>query len=185
MRKFTTQLLLIACIVAWAVTPGIAGDPPATAKKTAKTDAAIEHEGVEWLNYDAGIAKAKKEGKPIVIDFYTDWCGWCKKMDKSTFQDDKVVDYLKNNFVTIRVNGESQSMVSHKGEKLSERLLTKAYGVRGFPTFWFLDSEGKQIGPAPGYKATDAFLNLLEYVGGNHYKTMSFENFVKSKSDNG
>jgi thioredoxin-related protein len=80
---------------------------------------------------------------------------------------------------------EPKKMVSHEGERVSERRLTKAYGVRGFPTFWFLDSEGKRIGPAPGYKPTSSFLPLLRYVGGNHYKTMSYESFLKKETGQG
>ena len=76
-------------------------------------------------------------------------------------------------------------MVSHQGERMSERTLTKAYGVRGFPTYWFLDSEGKRIGPAPGYKPSETFLPLLRYVGGSHYKTMSYENYLKKEASKG
>ena len=178
------HLFLIVCLLIPVV--AFAGDAPKVKATTAsKTDTA-ESQGIEWLTFDQGIAKAKAEGKPIVIDFYTDWCGWCKRMDRSTFQDPKVINFMKANFVAVRVNGDEKTkMVSHEGEQMSERTLTKAFGVRGFPTFWFLDSEGKKIGPAPGYKKTEDFLSLLQYVGGNHYKTMSYENFLKKETGEG
>jgi len=174
---------LAACVC--LATPALAQEnPPKVAVKT-EASAAATSEEIQWLSYDKGLARAKSEGKPVVIDFFTSWCGYCKKMDKSTFKDPAVVKFLKENFVTVRVDGEAKTMVSHEGEQISERSLTKAYGVRGFPTFWFLDSEGKKIGPAPGYKPTEAFLPLLRYVGGSHYKTMSYENFLKKETGQG
>jgi len=176
------HLFLIGCLLYAAV--AFAGDVQKTATTTA--DAKDSGAEVEWLSYDKGIEKAKAEGKPIVIDFYTDWCGYCKKMDRSTFKDPKIVGFLKDNFVTVRVNGDEKTkMVEHEGERMSERALTRSFGGRGYPTFWFLDSEGKKIGPAPGYKPTESFLPLLEYVGGNHYKTMSYENFLKKETGKG
>jgi len=178
------HLFLIACLIFPAASWG-GNAPKATATTASKTEAAKSN-GIEWLTYDKGLAKAKAEGKPVIIDFYTDWCGYCKKMDRSTFQDPKIVGFMKDKFVAVRVNGDEKTkMVSHEGEMMSERTLTKAYGVRGFPTFWFLDSEGKKIGPAPGYKSTDNFLPLLEYVSGSHYKPMSYEHFLKKETGEG
>ena len=174
---------LIGCFffsaVAWA------GDVPKTTVTTANAKDAAKSEGIEWLSYDKGMAKAKEEGKPVVIDFYTKKCFYCKKMDASTFRDPEVIKFLSDNFVAVRVNGEARTMVSHEGERMSERTLTRAYGVRGFPTYWFLDSEGERIGPAPGYKPSETFLPLLRYVGGSHYKTMSYENYLKKETGKG
>lgn len=174
------HLFVVACLLLPAVAG--AGDPP----KATGNDETAAKPGIEWLTYDQGITKAQAEDKPIVIDFYTDWCGYCKKMDRSTFKDPKVIEYMSANFVAVRVNGEEKTkMVSHDGERMSERSLTKSFGVRGFPTFWFLDSQGKKIGPAPGYKPTETFLPLLHYVRGNHYKTMSYENYLKKETGKG
>lgn len=140
---------------------------------------------ITWLNYDDGLAKAKSENKPILIDFTAAWCGWCKKMDKETFSDPAVVGYLSDKMVTIKVWGDDTTkagMVTHEGERMTQRALTQVYQVRGFPCFWFLDPAAGKIGPAPGYKSKENFMPLVEYVAENHYKTTSYENFLKKRS---
>jgi thioredoxin-related protein len=181
-----TKTVLIAVGILLSVQTVSAGDAPvARATNTATMKESAEPGGIQWLSFDEGIAKAQKENKPIVIDFYTTWCGYCKKMDAGTFKDPEVVRYMRENFVGVRVNGEATSMVSHEGERISERELARSFGVRGFPTFWFLDSTGGKIGPAPGYKPKESFLPLLRYVGGSHYKTMSYESYLKKEDGQG
>jgi thioredoxin-related protein len=191
MRLSTAMTFLVALTVSGqadeaAKTQAEKPAPQATASVPA-TDAAANavKAGIEWLTYEEGLKKAKELKRPIVIDFTASWCGWCKRMDNETFADTKVIDYLNSNFVLVKVWGDSDKPTSHDGEVMSERNLTRVYGVRGFPTFWFLDSEGERIGPSPGYKKTVEFLPLVQYVAGSHYKTMSYENYLKSNTAGG
>jgi thioredoxin-related protein len=160
-----------------------AGKSEEAAKETAKVEEKVE---IEWMSYDEGMAKAKKEDKHVLIDFYTTWCGWCKKMDKTTFQDAAVVKAVSDNMIAIKINAESNSPVVHEAQKITERELSgKIFGVRGFPTYWFVDPKGQRLFPVPGYRSATDFLDLVEYVGESHYKKASFAAFIEAKKNGG
>ena len=189
----TFKFLMLLTFV-FLVAAGAWGEDPAPqkpSKKSAKKETAQPKEAaapkeIKWLAFDAGLAKAKTEKKSVVVDFYTTWCGWCKRMDATTFRDSAVVALFNKNFIGVRINGdETGSFVTLEGERMSEKQLTQTFAVRGFPTYWFLDSEGKKIGPAPGYKPASDFMSLLKYIGESHYKTMSYDNFVKKENGKG
>lgn len=190
-RTFRFLILLTAVILMSAGAWGEDAVPQKTSKKSARKETASPKETaapkeIHWLPFDSGLAKAKTENKAVVVDFYTTWCGWCKKMDATTFRDSTVVAYFNKNFIGVRVNGDATgSFVTHEGEKMSERQLTQTFGVRGFPTYWFLDSDGKKIGPVSGYQAVSTFTSLLTYIGASHYKTMSYDSFVKRENGKG
>lgn len=92
-------------------------------------------------NLDGGLAKAKSEGKPVMIDFYTDWCGWCKKLDADTYSNQRVQD-LARSFICLKVNGDK-----------FPNLVSK-YLIEGYPTIVFLDPAGAEVARIVGY--TDA-----------------------------
>lgn len=127
---------------------------------------------IKWHAYDVGLAKAKKEGKHVFIDFTAKWCGYCKKMDKTTFIEPEIVKLLNNDFVSVQVDGDSEKELNIDGYKVTEKNLSRLeYQVRGFPTFWFLDSQGARLGNLQGYQQTAALLGTLQYVKDKKYVT--------------
>ncbi len=126
---------------------------------------------ISWLNYEDGLVLAQELDMHVLIDFSTAWCGYCKKMDRETFKDTRVINFINDNFVAIKVDGDSRREFEIDGFVTSERRITKEiYGVRGFPTFWFLESDGSKIGRQPGYQPATGFLALLEYVSDRSYE---------------
>ncbi len=121
---------------------------------------------IRWYTYKQGIELNKKEGKKIFLYFYADWCTYCKKMEKETFNDDSVVLYLNENFIPIKVN--------------SDRDIKTAldFGVKGLPSTWFIEGDGERISNLPGLIAADTLLNILKYINTDSYKEMSFRKFV-------
>ena len=134
------------------------------------------------------MAQMEKQPKKIFIDVYTDWCGWCKRMDATTFQDPKVAAYLNENFYPVKFNAEQKGDIEYKGYTLKFREAGRrgvhelAYslldGRLGYPAFVYLDENQDRITISPGYKAADAMLKELKYIGGEHYKSTSFEEFT-------
>ena len=104
--------------------------------------------------YEAALARAGSEDKPVMIDFYTDWCGWCKKLERETYTDTRVQEALSS-FVLVKLNGDRE------GRKLAANM-----GVRGYPTLVFLNPQGQEIGRIPGFMGPEPFLEELADLRG-------------------
>src|SRR6266853_5802987 len=86
---------------------------------------------VNWeQNYDVGLERAKKDKKLVMVDVYTDWCGWCKKLDKDTYSDKDVEAKLTKDFIAVKVNPEK----SQRNAKLS-----RDFDTTGYPHIVFVD----------------------------------------------
>jgi thiol:disulfide interchange protein len=77
---------------------------------------AAQAQEIKWMTLEEALAAQKKAPKPIFMDIYTDWCGPCKMLDKNTFHDKAVVDYISQNFYAVKFNAEGNSEVSYKGK---------------------------------------------------------------------
>lgn len=107
---------------------------------------------IHWeANLASALAQASRENKTVLLDFYTDWCGWCKKLDRETFTNKNVVNMIASNFVAVRLNAEKE------GEDEARR-----FGVEAYPTVVFVDPKGKEIKRIRGYLGPDAFLQELK-----------------------
>jgi len=110
---------------------------------------------IEWIRSEPeGLALAKKTGKPVLIDFYADWCVYCRQMEQTTFHDKQVIAEL-GRFVAIKVD---LTEITSEGTAAAEK-----YNVVGLPTFVFIDTNGQQI-IRPGYIPPGRFLQMLESI---------------------
>ncbi len=143
--------------------------------KKEKTEATVKvPQKIEWLDFETAIDRNKKEQKYIFIDLYTDWCGWCKKMDASTFVDPKVITYMNTHFYAVKMNAESKDAIVYKehiyeyqkyGNKGYNTLAVNLLDARmSFPTFVVLGKKETKKGKIMGYKNADQLVVLLENI---------------------
>lgn len=122
----------------------------------------LKKKEIRWVSIEKAQKLAEKNPKPIVIDFYTDWCHWCKVFDKTTFKDQAVIDYVNENFYAVKMNAESQQAFLFKGKKTKAPQLASKYGIQGYPTIVFLDKDFSNPNLSVGYKKGPAFLKVLK-----------------------
>lgn len=177
MKNFKKALFLILATL--CLTGAWAQETPAP-KKTI-----IDKDGpVKWMTFEEAVARSKTEKKKIFIDVYTDWCGWCKVMDKNTFSEAEVAKVLNEDFYPVKFDAEQTEDVVFNGTTFK----FVPYGNRGthqlaaallnnqlsYPTVVFLDEEFRMIQPLAGYQKAPDFHKIIQFIGGDHYKTIKW-----------
>ncbi len=144
---------------------------------------------VDWLTWDEAVALTKNEGntKKVFIDVYTDWCGWCKKMDKDTFQNPEVAAYMNTNFLMVKMDGEGKEPLEFNGKTFKyvasgrrgyhELAAALLQGRLSYPTVVFMDENLKMLSPVPGYQKVEPFLQIARYFGDDIYKTQDWKTY--------
>lgn len=177
--KRMVAAVMVMLLAAGGMSFSLISDPPVT-KKSGK---------IEWLSFEEGVERSLNENKKMFIDVYTDWCGYCKKMDRETFEDPEIAAFINENFIPVKFNAEQREAIDFRDHTFS----FVASGNRGYhelaayllnnqlsyPTTVFLDEQQNMIFPVPGYHKTNDFDKILHYVAGEYYKTTSWKDFVK------
>jgi thioredoxin-related protein len=145
---------------------------------------------VKWTTIDKALAETKASNKKfIIVDLYTDWCGWCKKMDENTFTDAGVIALINTDFTIAKFNAETADAVTFNGKSYSftktgarganqlAMELGSVGGKLGYPTLVVLDADGKKLQAFPGYKDVETLTIILKYFQSGSYKTMDFQQF--------
>ena len=142
-------------------------------------------EKIQWHTFDEGVALAAKEHKKVLIDVYTDWCVWCKKMDSDVYTNEGVGKVIASNFIAVKLNAESSKALAYNGEKIDETTFARAMGVTGYPTTVFLEPGARPITKIPGFVEAKEFAQILRFIGKDHYKTKTFDEYKKSIGSSG
>jgi thioredoxin-related protein len=137
---------------------------------------------LKWHSFDSAIALNKSNKKKIIIDVYTNWCGWCKKMDSSTYKDAEIINYLDKKYLAVKLNAESDSKLFYEGVNYTEQQFSGAIGITGYPATVFMDENCKIITIVPGYLQPKQFLSIAKYFGEDVYKTQSFDEYIKKQN---
>lgn len=127
---------------------------------------------IQWLDFETAIDLNTANKKFIFIDIYTDWCGWCKRMDNSTFMDPEVVQFINENFYAVKIDAESKEAIAYKevlyeskmyGAKMYNELAVNLLsGKMSFPSYVVLSKREAKKGVIVGYQTSTQLLLSLE-----------------------
>ncbi len=154
----------------------------------------ISSQKIQWVTLEEAVKAQEKEPKKIIMDVYTTWCGPCKLLDKNTFGNNDVANYINKNYYAVKFNAEGNSVVKFKGNTFtnpnynpnsrgrnSPHQLSYYFGISGYPTIVFLDENADPIiAPTVGYKTPQQLELYLKFFKASNYKQESIkESWIK------
>lgn len=142
-----------------------------------------------WYTWEEAVELNKTNPKKIMVDVYTDWCGWCKKMDKSTFASPEVTAYLDSHFYAVKLNAEQRDAIifgrdtftymdSGNGRGVNTLAYALLDGKMGYPSIVYLDEQFRRIMISPGYKETSDLMRELKFAKEEIYSKQTWEAYL-------
>ncbi|GAA3619876.1 thioredoxin family protein [Flavivirga jejuensis] len=141
---------------------------------------------INWVTLEEAIALQKKTPKKIMMDVYTNWCGPCKMLDKNTFQNKDVANYVNEHYYAVKFNAEGNDKVTYDGKTFtnpkynpananrrnSTHELSRYFQVQAYPTIVFMDEKGGLIAPIKGYQKPSELELYLKLFRSDKHKEM-------------
>lgn len=142
---------------------------------------------VKWMSFEEAVEASKTEKRKIFVDVYTDWCGWCKVMDKNTFAEASVAKILNEKFYPVKFDAEQTKEIVFSGHTFKfipqgnkgvhELAVALLNSQMSYPTVVFLDEEFRMIQPLAGYQKAPDFHKIIQFIGDDFYKKMKWSEF--------
>jgi len=148
-------------------------------------------EKVKWYTMDEALKLNATAPRKILIDIYTDWCSWCKKMDAETFNHPAIAKYINKNFYPVKFDAESSAPVKfgehtfvnqgrNSGSRKSTHQFVSSLGVNGYPSVAYFNNKLELIGVLPGYYTPQKIESLLHFIVEEKYQNTKLEDYEKT-----
>ncbi len=152
---------------------------------------------IHWTTIEEAQKAAKKDGKPLMVDVYTQWCGPCKMLASRTFMDDQLAAYVNQHFHAVKFDAEGGQKATFNGKEYTNpdynpqmagtrngtHQLTMAIapvnGRVAYPTIVYIDKDGQVITPVQGYLTPEQMEPILRYIAEGKYASMDYPTFMK------
>lgn len=153
---------------------------------------------VHWTDIETAQKAAKKDGKPLMIDVHTSWCGPCRMLDKNTFHDPQTADYINTHFHPVKFDAEGSDTILFNGKTYTNpsynpamknmrngthQLTMQIAPVNGrvaYPTIVYMDKDGQVMAPVQGYMTPEQIEPILIYFGEKLNGKQEFPDFQKT-----
>ncbi|MCO5240870.1 MAG: thioredoxin family protein [Chitinophagaceae bacterium] len=166
--------------------PAAAADTMVNGKDTSIISATKEK--LQWLTLSEAEAGMSTQKKDIIIDLYTDWCSWCKVMDRNTYTNRDVIQYLQDKFYPVKINAETKEVLNWRGKQFNYNEAHKVHdfailltgGQLSYPSTIILPADGSAPQVIPGYLKPGDMELVLKYFGEGHYGKTPFNTYMQN-----
>jgi len=144
-------------------------------------------EKIQWMTIQEALEKNAKEKRPILIDLYTNWCGWCKVMDKKTYTNKNLISYVSEKFYPVKLDAETRKAIEFNGKtynfnsdaRTHELAIYFTGGQLAYPTTVILPADGSEPQAIPGYLEVKDIEPIMKYFGDGRFGKESFTDYQK------
>lgn len=157
-------------------------------KTTNATKQTVAQQSINWKTFEEVEALMKTNPKKVLIDVYTDWCGWCKKLDKEVYENPMAIQYINENFYAIKFNAEQKEDIKFMGKTYksvptgrsgtNQLAIDMMNGQLSYPTTIFMEENFMNPVVQPGFLKLNQMESILKFLGSNSYKTMDYNSFA-------
>ena len=151
-----------------------------------------EKASIHWYSIEEALALNAKEPRKIFVDIYTTWCGWCKRMDATTFNEAEAIAYMNKHYYAVKLNAETNKEITlgnqkyvnpnPEGKRSSHQLAVALLdGKMSYPSYVFLNEKNEKLTVVKGYLKLEDFMPVLTYFGSNAYLSEDWEAYRSSK----
>ena len=142
---------------------------------------------INWISFEELKTAYAKEPRPIMVDLYTSWCGWCKEMDRTTYKNEKLASYINEHYYAVKFDAESKEVISFNEKtygynpqyRVNELAFYLSGGQLEYPTTVFLTGLDARPSTWSGYLKAKEMEAPLKFFGEKKYMSGSFEDFAR------